>query len=145
MKHGIILAVAAALLTAGCRTSVNTVENADKAGIIQPVRDKRVVTDASMARRVNVTAIIERTAANGFRQVQVQYTNFKNSEQTVFVSVEWFDVNGMRVTTAGGGWMQQQFMARESRFTVYTAPTPEAKDFTIKLIENPNYEYRLFN
>lgn len=145
MKHGIILAVAAVLLTAGCRTSVNTVESADKAGIVQPVRDKRVVTDPSMAHRVNVTAIIERTAANGFRQIQVQYTNFRNSEQTVFVSVEWVDATGMRVTTAGGGWMQQQFMARESRFILYTAPTPTAKDFTIKLIANPNDEYRMFN
>lgn len=145
MKYGIILAAAAVLLTAGCRTSVNTVESADKAGIIQPVRDKRVMTDSSLAKRVNVTAIVERTAANGFRQIQVQYTNFRNSDQTVFVSVEWFDANGMRVTTAGGGWMQQHFMARESRYIIYTAPTPEAKDFMIKLIENPNYEYRMFN
>lgn len=137
MKHPLFFCTLALLAATGCRTAVNTTENADKAAVIQTVRDKRVITDETMDHRVNVTAINERTAPNGFKQIQIQLTNRRNSIQTIFYSVEWFDANGMRVTTAGGGWTQQQFMARESLFIVLTAPMAAAKDFVIKLMENP--------
>jgi uncharacterized protein YcfL len=121
----------------GCRTAVNTVENEDKIGVSNIIEDKRVITDGTLARRVSVTAINERKAPNGFRQIQVQLTNHKNTIQTIFYTVEWFDADGMKVTTASGGWTQQQFMARESLYIVLTAPTINANDFIIKLMENP--------
>jgi uncharacterized protein YcfL len=125
------------LTMTACRTAVNTVENADTIGISNIIEDKRVITDGTLKRRVDVTAINDRKAPNGFKQIQIQLTNRRNSIQTIFYNVEWFDADGMKITTAGGGWTQQQFMARESLYIVLTAPTINANDFIIKLMERP--------
>ncbi|MEI6645563.1 MAG: YcfL family protein [bacterium] len=125
------------LTMTACRTAVNTVENEDTIGVSNIIEDRRVITDGTLKRRVDVTAINERKAPNGFKQIQIQLTNRRNSIQTIFYNVEWFDADGMKITTAGGGWTQQQFMARESLYIVLTAPTINANDFIIKLMERP--------
>jgi uncharacterized protein YcfL len=136
--HKNLLACAVILVAlTGCRTAVNTVENDDKTGVANIIKDKRVITDSTMEGRVTVTAINERKAPNGFRQIQLQLTNRKNTIQTIFYTVEWFDATGMKVTTASGGWTQQQFMPRESLYVILTAPSITANDFIIKLMENP--------
>jgi uncharacterized protein YcfL len=135
MKTTLIAASLLMLAMTACRTAVNTVENADTSGVSNIIEDKRVVTDSTLAGRVNVTAINERIAPNGFKQIQVQLTNRKNTIQTIFYNVEWFDADGMKVTTASGGWTQQQFMPRESLYVVFTAPTINSNDFLIKLME----------
>ena len=137
MNKSIIACSLLMLAMTACRTAVNTTENAEKEGVTNYIQDKRVITDGTLDRRVNVTAINERIAPNGFKQIQAQFTNRKNTIQTIFYTVEWFDESGMKVTTAGGGWTQQQFMARESLFIVFTAPTATARDFTIKMMEKP--------
>lgn len=137
MKTTLIAASLLMLSMTACRTAVNTVENADTVGVSNIIEDKRVITDGTLERRVNVTAINERVAPNGFKQIQVQFTNRKNTMQTIFYTVEWFDADGMKVTTAGGGWTQQQFMPRESLYIVFTAPNINANDFLIKLMERP--------
>jgi len=101
---------------------------------MQIVEDTRVVTDASMAGRVAVTLLNERTAENGFMQLQVRFTNFRNTRQVVSYQLEWFDADGMNVTTASGGWRDLVLEAREDRFITTTAPNARAKDFIIKLI-----------
>lgn len=137
MNKSIIACSLLMLATTACRTAVNTVENADTEGVSNIIEDKRVITDSTLERRVNVTAINERKAPNGFKQIQIQLTNRRNTIQTIFYNVEWFDMDGMKVTTAGGGWTQQQFMARESLYIVFTAPTINSNDFVIKLMERP--------
>lgn len=137
MKKTLIACSLLLVAMTGCRTAVNTVENAETVGVSNIIEDKRVVTDGTLVSRVDVTAINERKAPNGFRQIQVQLTNRRNTIQTIFYNVEWFDMDGMKVTTAGGGWTQQQFMPRESLYIVCTAPTINANDFIIKLMERP--------
>lgn len=137
MKTTLIAGALVLAAMTGCRTAVNTVENADTTGVSNIIEDKRVITDSTLERRVTVTAINDRRAPNGFKQIQIQLTNRKNTIQTIFYNVEWFDMDGMKVTTAGGGWTQQQFMPRESLYIVLTAPTINANDFIIKLMERP--------
>jgi len=137
MKKTLIACSLLMLAMTACRTAVNTVENADTVGVSNIIEDKRVITDGTLKRRVDVTAINDRKAPNGFKQIQIQLTNRRNTLQTIFYNVEWFDADGMKITTAGGGWTQQQFMARESLYIVLTAPTINANDFIIKLMENP--------
>jgi uncharacterized protein YcfL len=137
MKKTLIAGALILVAMTGCRTAVNVVENVDKTGISNIIEDKRVITDGTLERRVTVTAINERRAPNGFKQIQIQLTNRRNTIQTIFYTVEWFDMDGMKVTTGGGGWTQQQFMPRESLFIVLTAPTINANDFVIKLMERP--------
>ena len=133
MKYALLLAVGCVALS-GCRTSVNTTEGYDKAGRMNIVEDARVDTDPSMAGRVGVTLINDRIAPNGFKQVQIRFTNFRNSRQLVSYQVEWFDLDGMMVSTATGGWRDLPIEARENRFEVFTAPNAQAHDFIIKLI-----------
>lgn len=137
MKKTLIACSLLMLAMTACRTAVNTVENADTIGVSNIIEDKRVITDGTLKRRVDVSAINDRKAPNGFKQIQIQLTNRRNTLQTIFYNVEWFDADGMKITTAGGGWTQQQFMARESLYIVLTAPTVNANDFIIKLMENP--------
>jgi len=124
-----------ALAAAGCRTSVNTVENAEKSGVRETVADKRIVTDPSLY--VNVTSLSDRTLASGFKQVQFELTNRRNSDVRIFYAVEWFDENGMVVRSQASGWVERPFVARESIPIVVTAPTATAKDFRIKLVNRP--------
>ena len=131
---GIISVVLLGFLT-GCRTSVNTVENAEKSGVRQPVEDKRVITDKSL--KISVTALNERTAANGFKQIQFELTNASNYDRSVFYKVEWYNEDAMLITTGTGGWVEKPFVARESISVVATAPSAMAKDFRIKLVNRP--------
>ena len=59
MKTGIFLLLAGTLLLAvsGCKTSVNSVENAQKTGQRQMVPDQRAVTDKSMASKVSIVGV----------------------------------------------------------------------------------------
>ena len=133
MKYALLL-IAGCVALAGCRTSVNTTENYYKEGRMNIVEDSRIVTDPSMAGRVAVTLLNERTAENGFKQVQIRFTNFRNTRQQVSYQLEWFDLDGMRVSTATGGWRDLPIEAREDRFLDFVAPNDRAKDFIIKLI-----------
>jgi len=51
--------------------------------------------------------------------------------------VEWYGADGMRIETATGGWTEQQILAREVLSLTFTAPTRSAKDFVIKMVEDP--------
>jgi uncharacterized protein YcfL len=132
-----VAALACALLVSGCRTTVNTVENADKVGVREMVNDKRVISDRTLENRVGVVAINQKQTEAGFLRIQLEFYNFKNTIQSFFYTVEWFDADGMRVETATGGWAEQQIMARESLFLTFTAPSPRAKDFVVKMVERP--------
>ena len=59
MKTRIVLSLAgvALLAVAGCRTSMNTIENAQKEGQRQMISDSRVITDSSLARKVSFVGI----------------------------------------------------------------------------------------
>lgn len=140
MKRAVRVGFAAScavLLAAGCATTVNTVENADKAGVREMVRDKRVVSDRTLENRIAVVGLNQMQTAAGFLRVQAEFYNLKRTVQNFFYTVEWFDADGMRVETATGGWTEQQILARESLFLTFTAPSPRAKDFVLKMVERP--------
>ncbi len=130
----LVLTVACAF---GCRNSVNEIGNADKQASVNIIRDARVTTDSSLKSTVDVTAINTATTENGFLIIQVMLTSSSNYPQNIFYQVDWFDEMSMRVTTASGGWVEQQLMPRESITIKMTAPTPRAKDFAIKLMKKP--------
>jgi len=133
----VVAAVLGIVSTSGCRTTVNTVENAEKQGMRQMVSDSRVITDASLNKKVNVVGVNTVTMPNGILRVQIEAQSRKSKVQTFFYSVEWFDLNGMQVSSAGGGWAERQILGREVMSITATAPSPTCKDFRLKLIEDP--------
>ena len=86
------------LVLAGC-TTVNSVENADKQGQRQMVTDQRAITDASLGRKVSIVGVNQSMTPGGLLKVQVELQNRTRSLQRFNYRFEWFDANGMQVTT----------------------------------------------
>jgi len=138
MKTGITLALAGALLLAvsGCKTSVNSVENAQKTGQRQMVSDQRAVTDKSLAGRVSIVGVNSAMTPGGFLKVQIEVLNTTRSLQRFSYRFEWFDANGMQLTTLAPVEVPDQIQGGESKFISSVAPTPACRDFRVKFIKN---------
>lgn len=125
----------ACLMLAGC-TTVNTVENSDKAGQKTMVGDKRVITDSSLSRRIQVVGInVDEGGAGGLLRVQVELVNRTRSRHAVNLLWEWFDQAGMLVSTPMSTGTTRSIEGGESVHIAVTAPNPRVKDFKLKLIE----------
>lgn len=119
----------------GCMTTVDTVENLEKSFVSDEVLRMHVETDATQS--IKVTNLLEKTAPNGFKQIAVEFTNRSSKPRTVFYRCEWFDEAGMTVNTPLTQWKEGRFAARDSKQVVFTAPNANAKDYKIRLSEDP--------
>ncbi len=131
---GFSLTVGLVCLT-GCST-VNTVERAQPTAQKQMVADKRIITDASLNRRVRVLGVNESTGVGGLLRIQVEVLNTTRSLQRFNYKFEWFDENGNLVSTPTSVSLPRHIEGKESLFLNATAPTETAKDFRLKLIED---------
>lgn len=138
MKIGLHLLLTAGIVAVvGCSgPTVNTVENAAKSATMTIIQDARVDTDPSFADDFGVVRINTAENVAGLLRVQLEMENFSRDRVQVNAAVEWYDGSAMRIDTAGGGWQQYVFEPRESRSILFTAPTRDARDFRLKLI-NP--------
>ena len=137
MKTRIFLPLAGIiLLAAGCRTSVNTIENAQKEGQRQMVSDQRVITDASLAKKVSFVGVNQAMTPGGLLKVQIELLNRKRSLQRFSYQFQWFDANGMQINNVASPTIPDQIEGGESKFISSVAPTPACKDFRVKFIEN---------
>jgi len=138
MKTGIFLPLAGALLLAvsGCKTSVNSVENAQKSGQRQMVADQRAVTDRTLGNRVSIVGVNTAMTPGGLLKVQVELLNTTRSSQNFSYHFEWFDENGMKLSALTPAEIPSVIQGRESMFISSVAPTPAVKDFRVKFIQN---------
>jgi len=125
----------ASLLVAGCQTTVNTSERAEPAGQRDLVAEKRVITDASLSRKVNIAAVNQAVGAGGLLTIQVELVNTTRSLQSFSYKFEWFDDKGMMVGGPATVFVPKQVEGKESIFVSGTAPHERARDFRLKLIE----------
>ncbi|MFN3531491.1 MAG: YcfL family protein [Candidatus Brocadia sp.] len=117
-------------------TTVNTVERETPVGTKQMIADKRVITDSTLNKKVNIVGLNEGITKGGFLQVQIEVLNRKNSMQDFSYRFEWFDMNGMQVDTPTSVWIPRQIEGQETMTITAVAPTTTAKDFRVKFIEN---------
>jgi uncharacterized protein YcfL len=138
MKTRILLPLAgvALLVLCGCHTSMNTIENAQKEGQRQMISDQRVVTDASLAKKVSLVGINQTMTPGGVIKVQIELLNTKHSLQRFSYRFEWFDANGMQVNNVASPTIPDQIEGGESKFISSVAPSPACKDFRVKFLEN---------
>ena len=127
----------AILLSAGC-TTVNTVESAQPTAQRQMLPDKRVITDATLNRHVNILGVNAATGAGGFLKIQVDIQNRTSSLQSFTYRVEWFDENGMIINLPTASAIPRSIEGKETMSITATAPTERAKDFRIKFLEPTN-------
>ncbi|HTY86817.1 MAG TPA: YcfL family protein [Candidatus Acidoferrum sp.] len=138
MKMRILLPLAGAALLAvtGCRTSMNTIENAQKEGQRQMISDSRVITDSSLARKVSFVGLNQSMTPGGLLKVQLELLNNKRSLQSFSYRFEWFDASGMLINNVASPTVSDQIEGGESKFISAVAPNPACKDFRVKFIEN---------
>src|SRR5271154_1603438 len=89
---------AGGLAVSGCKTSVNSVENAQKTGQRQMVSDQRAITDGSLKKKVSIVGVNQSMTPGGFLQVQVELLNTTRSLARFSYHFEWFDASGMQIT-----------------------------------------------
>ncbi len=130
-----MIGLTAVLGFGGCR-SVNTVEPADQVNPPREINDKRVTTDPSLQRKVAVIAVNEAEGTGGHLRVQVEVRNTTRRYRRFSYQFEWFDRDGILIELPTGGYRSSQLEGGESRMLVSVAPTAEAKDFRLQLIEN---------
>jgi uncharacterized protein YcfL len=138
MKTPIFLPIAGMVLLAltGCRTSVNTIENAQKEGQRQMISDSRVITDGSLAKKVSFVGINQSMTPGGLLKIQIELINRKSSLQRFSYQFEWFDASGMLINNIASPTVPDQIEGGESKFISSLAPNPACKDFRVKFIEN---------
>jgi uncharacterized protein YcfL len=129
-------ALAAALLGAGCATSVNTVSRAEPQATPSYVADQRVITDASLGRKVAIVSVNESKVSTNLLKIQVTLENRSSKPQAFTYKFDWIAQDGMELSGPTTGWQQIQLEGREVRAVSAIAPTPTAADFRLKLREN---------
>lgn len=141
------LAVCAAL--SACQNTVNTVENTDKSGTPNVIRDTRFVTDGWLRDRLVLRSVKTAISPTGHLVVEVTATNVRTgalaqtwsgltgaNPYTVDYKFVWQDANGMTVDTQLSIWQTKTVKPGETVFFKSTAPTPQCKDFILNLKEH---------
>ena len=129
------LALAAGLAVfTGC-TTVNTVENANKAGQRTMIADQRAITDGSLARKVSIVGVNTSMTAGNVLRVQVELQNRTRSLRRFVYRFEWFDGNGMQINNVISAPLPDQIEGLESKFISGVAPSANCTDFRVKFIE----------
>ena len=129
-------ATALALLGAGCATSVNTVSRSESQATPSYVADQRVITDASLGRKVTIISVNQTKVSGDLLKIQVTLENRSTKPQAFTYKFDWVATDGMELSAPSGGWKQIQLEGRETRAVSAIATSPKAVDFHLKLREN---------
>jgi len=135
MKTKLAALFLVALTLGGCHNPINSVENAQKEGQRTMVSDQRVVTDTGLNKSVSVVGLNTAMTPGGVLKVQAELLNRTKSLHRFSYRFEWFDMNGMQLTTVMTTTVADQIEGGESKFISAVAPTPACKDFRLKLYE----------
>jgi len=139
MKITLLALCAVALTMAGCHNPINSVENAQKSGQRTMIADQRVVNDSGLGKSVSVVGINTAMTPGGVLKVQVELLNRTRSLHRFNYRFEWFDANGMQLNNVMSAVMADQIEGGESKFISAIAPTPNCKDFRLKLLEGAEH------
>ena len=130
-----MLPLGLALLMPACK-SMNTTEPAHPVGQKQMISDKRITTDPSLNRRVKIVGVNTAETPEGYLKVQVELQNTTRSVQNFSYRFEWFNLQGMEVSSSAQAFIPKQIEGGESVYVSAMAPNTNCKDFRLKLIEN---------
>ncbi|MBL4700764.1 MAG: YcfL family protein [Phycisphaeraceae bacterium] len=119
---------------AGCQT-VNTYEPNDPQAVVHTVNDKRVETDMSLINKAHMQSLITAHTPDGLLKVQAQLFNGTNKREKINYRFQWVDQDGMLIDTPLSTWKQVSLAGREKVMIQATAPSKNAVDFRLKLLE----------
>lgn len=112
--------------------SVNTVEPANPSAQRTAIADKRVITDSTLNGIAYLKAL--NVAQSGGRmRIQAEVQNYSVSPQKFHYKYEWFDKDGMIISSPLSAWKSVVILGHESLSLSEVAPTPDAVDFRLKI------------
>jgi uncharacterized protein YcfL len=145
----LLSALTVCAVLSACQNTVNTVENTDKSGTPNVIRDTRFVTDGWLRDRLVLRSVKTAVSPTGHLVVEVTATNVRtgalaqtwsgitgDNPYTVDYKFVWQDANGMTVDTQLSIWQTKTIKPGETVFFKSTAPTPQCKDFILNLKEH---------
>ena len=121
-------------LLAGCRHSMNSIENAEKAGVVHPIADIRFIMDETLAKHVALLQINTARNANNLLEVQLEAANFIRKAAKIKYQFTWFNAQGMQVNTVTSDWEKVTLIPGQKLYIRRVAPQPDCADFKINLI-----------
>ena len=130
----IISCLLAALLGAGCRHGMNSIENAEKAGIVRPITDMRFIMDETLAKHVALLQIDAARNANNLLEVQLEAANYIHKPAKIKYQFTWFNADGMQVKALVSDWEKATLVPGQKLYIRRVAPQPDCADFKINLI-----------
>ncbi len=130
----IIFCLLACLLSTGCRHSMNSIENAEKAGIVHPITDMRFIMDEVLAKHVALLQIDTARNANNLLEVQLEAANYIHKAAKIKYQFTWFNAQGMQVNTVTSDWEKATLVPGQKLYIRRVAPQPDCADFKINLI-----------
>ena len=119
----------------GCASNVNTVERAQSQATPEYVADKRVITDNSLARHLQIKSINQTTVSGNLLKIQATLENLRNDPHTIRYKFEWVDQAGMTVNSPNETWKTLILQGRETTTISSVSLNPRAVDFILKLSE----------
>jgi uncharacterized protein YcfL len=100
------------------------------------VSDQRAVTDSGLGKKISIVGVNSAMTPGGFLKVQIELLNTTRSFQRFSYHFEWFDANGMQLSTLTTAEIPDQIEGGEDKFISSLAPTPGCRDFRVKFIKN---------
>ena len=100
------------------------------------IADQRVITDGSLNKKVSIVGVNQSMTPGGLLKVQIELVNTTGSLQRFSYHFEWFDANGMQLTTLTAAEVPDEIQGGEDKFISSVAPTPICRDFRVKFIKN---------
>lgn len=130
----LIFGLSLACFIAGCQT-VNSYEPKEQQAVTHRVVDKRVESDLSLVDKAHMVELITAHTPDGFLKVQAKLYNGTNTRAKINYRFEWVDESGMLIDTPLSTWKQVSLAGRENVLIQGMAPTKNAVDFRLKLLE----------
>jgi uncharacterized protein YcfL len=134
MKHlvlNLVVLVGVLAFATGCRTAKPIDPAAPPA-----VDTSRVVTDAVLAKKVQVVQILQTHTDGGLLQVQVELLNRSRRGEEINYRFEWVDRGGFAIDTILSRWGRLSLVVGQPVMIQGLAPTPNATDFRLKLVRD---------
>ncbi len=124
-------------LYTGCahKPTVNTISNAEESAQVQRVVDRRVDTDKTLAKILQLVEIRESRTNDGFKRVQVFLKNYEKMPYTFSYRFNWYDEYGVEVETADDEmWKKFRAVPGDDVTLTSVAPARNCADFKVRII-----------
>ena len=118
----------------GCKT-VNTVEPDQQVAQRQVIIDQRIESDTSLANKAAILDVIEGRVGDDLLKIQVEVQNLKRKRKEINWKIEWVDQQGLYINSQLTRWNRLSLAGNETAYITAIAPTPQAADFRLKIIE----------